>query len=246
MVTTVYQDLPWGKIRREWESTQISLAGLSRKYRIRSGTTLERRCKAEKWTRDVGADQQGAGTYQPNMPAPGTEVARLGGPAVPLTADDPLDAERLLTGRTLAQAEANQRHTQVALATAIQLAGLRLLQRFLGVVQPPSDNEAGEALALGNLQRLIRVNPDRETLANLGLAACKMIEMGVTLEKRALAMEVKASPAPAEAYNSKQAMAMLERMDPETALRMRAWAVRIQQEQRQAQIDQAKQVNESR
>jgi hypothetical protein len=35
-------------------------------------------------------------------------------------------------------------------------------------------------------------------------------------------------------------------MDPETALRMRAWAVRIQQEQRQAQIDQAKQVNESR
>jgi len=134
----------------------------------------------------------------------------------------------------------------VALATAIQLAGLGLLQRFLGVVQPPSDNEAGEALALGNLQRLIRVNPDRETLANLGLAACKMIEMGVTLEKRALAMEVKASPAPAEAYNSKQAMAMLERMDPETALRMRAWAVRIQQEQRQAQIDQAKQVNESR
>lgn len=213
MAALVYRDLPWGKIRREWENTGTTLAALARKHGIRSTTTLERKRVAEQWSR----------------------VLTIEGDLAPSAAEDRLDAGQV--GCLPDPRAPNPSLTQAELAVEMQMTGLLLLRRLQGVLQPPSDDEAAEAVMLGNLQRLIRVNPERETLAGLLAAACKTVEMGLAIERRALADA--ANKPPPEAAPWKSGAELLKGMDVETALKLRACAVKIQNEKRQAEIDAA-------
>jgi hypothetical protein len=219
MAVSVYQDCPWGKIRREWEDTSISLAALARKYGIRSVTTLERKRAAEQWSRVLTID----GHVVPSAAA-----------APPLVGE----AERLPD-----QGVPNQQLTPEAIAVEVQRTGLLLLRRIQGVLPPPSDDPNDEALTVGNLQRLIRVNPERETLSGLLAAAVKTIETGMAMERRARA-DAAAQLAAAGGGGSdeslaQRAVALIETMDVETAEKMRAWAVTVQHQQREARIAEA-------
>ena len=58
MASIIYSELPWGQIRREWETTSISIAALARKYNVRSATTLERKRVTEQWSRALMIEGQ--------------------------------------------------------------------------------------------------------------------------------------------------------------------------------------------
>jgi hypothetical protein len=132
-----------------------------------------------------------------------------------------------------------------ALGIQVQETGSLLLGCVWGVLQPPSDDEAAEAVMLGNLQCLTRVNPERDSLAGLLTAATKAIELGVVMERRALAAEVASKPASGSlgtpaGSGSDLAREILQGMDPETVERLRAWALEVQRKQREAQLAAAK------
>jgi hypothetical protein len=131
-------------------------------------------------------------------------------------------------------------------AIQVQETGSLVLERLRGVLQPPSDDEtADEAVILANLRHLIRVNPERETLAGLLTAATKAVELGVTMERRAIAADAASQPAsgtlatPAGSGGN-LAREILQRMDPETVERVRACALEVQRKQRETQIAAAK------
>jgi hypothetical protein len=91
--------------------------------------------------------------------------------------DDPPDVSDALAlvTRHLTPAEATQNRAQreLALARLVQRTSLLVLERMEQVLQRPGrpggaefdEDPIGEAVLVANLQRLIRVNPDRKTLA---------------------------------------------------------------------------------
>jgi hypothetical protein len=122
-----------------------------------------------------------------------------------------------------------------------------VLERIGQVLQRPGppggtefdDDPIGEAVLVANLQRLIRVNPDRETLANLLSTAVKGVESGIAMERRALAPDetgkLAGVPTAGESGGgSRLAREFLRQMDDETMEKMRAWALEVQRQQRQA------------
>jgi hypothetical protein len=185
------------------------------------------------------------------------EAASCSVPAQPPPLTDPdavgqADVLRLVTPGNLADAQAAVQRQQLALAAEVQLTGLLLMRRLQGVLQPPvapdQADEPKEALMLGNLQRLIRVNPDRETLAGLVTTATKTIEAGTAMARKALAMDLPggttkpgadqpvADPAAAAEATSRNRIALLNSMTPEMAEKMREWAEKVQRERREARI----------
>lgn len=50
-----YKDLPWAQIRADWETTDISLNGLTRRYAISSDATIRKRIATEGWVKNVDA-----------------------------------------------------------------------------------------------------------------------------------------------------------------------------------------------
>jgi hypothetical protein len=173
---------------------------------------------------------------------PSAPVPPRDGAAMPEnTAASELDAEMLLAPRHLGHAIATSRQRGVALALVLQRVGLLMLNRVEGVLQPPGENAEGEALVLGDLQRLIRVNPERETLSGLVATAGKALELGATLERRAIAADATNKPAsgipgiPIE-LGSNMAREILQRMDPDAVERVHAWALEMQRKQREAQV----------
>jgi hypothetical protein len=274
---TTPRDLPWGEIRRQWETSEISVKALARQHGIASKTTVLRRLTDEGWKRDAdvvearqafadsildagaieGTAEDGAVRtivagwkprgYRPPDPREAASQPKPGAlrTAVAVQADG-MDAESLVAC-SLERRRETSFARQMALACVAQDTGLLLLRRVQGVLQPPcgDGDDAADAAALGNLQRLIRINPDRETLAGLVTTGTKAIELGVALERRALAGDGSVKPAPGSEAPASLApkgggMELLKRMDVDTALKMRAWAVQIQNERRQAEIDAAK------
>jgi hypothetical protein len=140
---------------------------------------------------------------------------------------------------------------QMAAAAVIQETSLLLLRRLAGVLQPPDydiaaagDGQERDMEALGNLQRLIRINPDRETLAGLVSAGAKAYEVGIAMERRAVA-DAEVKPADGEkeraaAQIQQNGLDMLKLLDVSTAEKLRTWAMQIQRERREAEIAAAK------
>ncbi|HYZ20539.1 MAG TPA: hypothetical protein VE690_00140 [Rhodopila sp.] len=234
---------PWERIRREWESTPISTAKLARRYGIRSATTIDRKRVAEGWMRDADRPM-------------GSDEPRLGGSPLQtddgegqahrvLTDTDRLDAGRIFAPRTLADVVSNQLHTQLALAIEVQRVGLLLLERVEAVLQPPSNDPVTEAEVLANVQRLIRVNPDRDTLANLLSTAAKTIDLGCTMERRALeTAQAPQNTAPRElSPGSKQLIRDAIDAGADYAERLRQLALEIQAVTRQREIEAIQQVH---
>lgn len=264
-IPTTNRDRPWAEIRRAWETSEISMAALGSKYGISSVTTLKRRRTDEGWKRDadvVAAKQSLADVISDAAALPGVAEAADG--SVP--AREPVAMRRAHVDRDfadcagLASAEHLVNHTplarlretsferQMALARVVQETSLLLLRRVAGVLQPPSfDLDGGgqeqDMEALGNLQRLIRINPDRETLSGLVAAASKSLEMGIAMERRAVADAVVKPAAggdtPADQVQ-RNGLDMLKLMDVATAEKMRTWAMQIQRERREAEIAAAK------
>ena len=119
MVSIIYSELPWGQIRREWETTSISIAALARKYNVRSATTLERKRVAEQWSRALMIE----GQVVPFTPGDRPSAARER-PCPP----DQAALHPLLTPQTVA--------AEVLMTGVL---GLRCLQ---AVLQPPEDAQA--------------------------------------------------------------------------------------------------------
>jgi hypothetical protein len=254
---TVNSALPWEAIRREWETTEITLAALARAHGLSSPTTLARRRVSEGWIRDADAIEarrsladvfSDATAIEGVAEAPDSKShkATVWQPPERRRPDETseLDAEVLLDRRNFSEVLATKSQRDVALALEVQRAGLLLLRRVTGVLQPPGNDEAAETEMLGNLQRLIRVNPDRETLAGLVAAAGKTIDLGQMMERRAIAIDAigkltSGTAEPGAGSIVKGAMELLHTMDSATAARMRAWAIDVQRERRQAQIDKA-------
>jgi hypothetical protein len=248
---TINRDLPWEAIRRDWQTSSISMVSLARKYGVASTTTLTRRVVSEGWKRDADLIEANpsAGQSAVALRTPLDRPANMREPPAPPDGSAPvdaavaneLDAELLLAQHDLAQAVATNARRHVALAVEVQRTGLLLLRRLQGVLRPLGDDAAAEALMLGNLQRLIRVNPDRETLVGLIAAAGKTIDLGLSMERRAivanaaskLAPETTEAMAASMAASAKEAM---KRLTPESAERLRQWAIDVQREQREAQI----------
>jgi hypothetical protein len=264
---TVNRDLPWAAIRREWETSPIDMTALARKYGVASTTTLTRRRVSEGWKRDpaaVEARQALADVISDAMAIEGTAAPATGkqfaatlwkpreerplesgdfrsAPVPPRPEDaaaSELDAEMLRAQRDLSHAMATRSQRGVALAIVVQRMGLHLAQRVDGVLQPPSEGGEDDASVLGDLQRLIRVNPDRETLASLATVAGKTIDLGQAMERRALA---DAASRPAVSDPSAEAIdgdmtAIINRVDTATAWKLRMIMLEIQQEQRATQI----------
>lgn len=236
MVTPVYRDLPWTKIRSEWENTSISITALARKYGIRSATTLDRKRAAEQWSRTIplDAEMEGAAGRWPTALVPRAAVAASHRNA---------GVDQQDTHETLARPDQADgwSYSPLMLAREVQRTGLLLLQRVQGVLQPPGDDAADEARMLGNLQRLIRVNPERETLAGLITAASKAIDMGLAAERRAMTADATTQPdagasgVPDETSRT-LAQEMLQRADPAIVVRLRDWALDAQRSRRAAQV----------
>lgn len=132
------------------------------------------------------------------------------------------------------EALAGKIERELAEAREVQVAALLMLQRIRAVLQlPPDDPEdpADEARTLANLRRLIRINPDRDTLSKLMTTASKALE---AMERRALTPAVigKALLAPEQPAGARIAEEFLSKMDVPTTLKLRQWALEVQQEQR--------------
>ena len=131
-----------------------------------------------------------------------------------------------------------QRHVQQA--HKIQDCGLLLLQRISGVLQAPGVDEASEAteaMVLGDLRRLIRVNPERETLASLLTTAAKTIDLGQAMERRAVTAEaasrVASDAAETPAGRSETLAGMLiPQMDMKMVEELRIMALEVKQTKR--------------
>jgi hypothetical protein len=160
-------------------------------------------------------------------------------------------AEQLVNHTPLEQMRETSFARQMALAGVVQETSLLLLRRLAGVLQPPSDemdNARGgqeqDREALGNLQRLIRINPDRETLMGLVTAGITSLERGIAMERRAVADAVVKPAAGGDEMRAAQvqrnSLDLLKRMDLPTAEKMRALVMEIQQERREAAIAAAK------
>jgi hypothetical protein len=156
-------------------------------------------------------------------------------------------AEQLVNHTPLERVRETSFARQMALARVVQGTSVLLLRRLAGVLQPPSDEmddasggQEQDMEALGNLQRLIRINPDRETLAGLVTAGIKSLERGIAMERRAIA-DVVVKPAAGgdevrAAQVQRNGLDILKRMDLATAKKMRAWVMEIQHERREAEI----------
>jgi hypothetical protein len=242
--------------RAEAEGWQKNLEAIAERNRL-ADAVLDRTAEPATLDEALAAPpympppQPASGHRQPAMQVPVDLVP------VDLVPADPegvgyADVQRLLIVAELAEQQAAVRRQQLALAAEVQLTGLLLLRRIQGVLQPPvAPDQAGgpeEELMLGNLQRLIRVNPDKETLAGLVGVAAKTIEAGVGMARKALAMDLPggmakpgaaqavANPAPSADATSRNRIALLNSMTPEMAEKMRDWALKVQQERREAQI----------
>jgi hypothetical protein len=260
---TVNRHLPWEAIRRDWETTAINMVALAHKYGVASTTTLTRRRGAESWKRgaDVCETQPGAddGDFQnrqatsggQSAAAPRTSADRSADrteppPSKPRDGSAPVDPTVAHGRDTALSPTQNHFGRAAALGIQVQETASLVLERVRGVLRPPSgDAAADEAVIQANLQQLIRVNPERETLAGLLTAGTKAVDLGVTMERRALAAEVASKPAPGSlgtpaGSGSNLAREILQGMDPETVERMRAWALEVQRKQREAQITAAK------
>jgi hypothetical protein len=156
-------------------------------------------------------------------------------------------AEQLVNHTPLERVRETSFARQTALAWVAQDTSALLLRRIAGVLQPPSDEmddarggQEQDMEALGNLQRLIRINPDRETLAGLVAAGIKSLELGIAMERRAVADVVVKPAAGGDEMRAAQVQRngpdMLKWMGVETTQKLRAWALEIEEERRAAEI----------
>ena len=225
----------WDLIRREYESTDISIDALSRKYGLASGTSVRRRIASNSWTRNPEAiavyitTREIAGTTPENAPfrvstatkkvrktasahilfseqsedmppSPYTEEAS--GPVADATrapptiyqsgkrAPAPVGVEvgerELQTAGGLARQNIDVIRQQITSGDTIEQTGLDVLikiQQYL-TAEPESD------VMTQAVRRLIGVNPDRETLAQLMMAATSLVKAGTAMKRQALAMDV--------------------------------------------------------
>ena len=262
---SIHHKRPWAEIQREWETTKISLTALAKKHAIPSKTTVWRRRDTEGWVREVDAGDArpargaviadpAATTVKAAASEGGMATARHGRaspppPASGTSADGEIDVSPeafLEAGRPgLAAMRDPIAARHLAIAYVVQETGVMLMRRLQAVLKPPVIDPDGlhdrrdEADMLGNLQRLIRVNPDRETLNGLVGVAGKTIERGLNLEQRALAdMAARPQPKPSDSGKPRMTMRQLtDTMPTETAEHMRAWVVKVQQDQREAEIN---------
>jgi hypothetical protein len=262
---SIHHKLPWAEIQREWETTKISLTALTRKHAIPSKTTMLRRRNTEGWVREVdaGAARPARGaviadpaaiTVKAEASEGGVATARherapRASSASGASADGEADLspEAFLEAGRLELASLRDpiaaRH--LAMAYVVQETGLMLTRRLQAVLKPPVIDPDGrhavsqEAAALSNLQRLIRVNPERETLTGLIRTAGKMLELGLNMERRALAdMAARPQPKPSDSGKPRMTMRqMIDTMPIETVVHLRTWAVKLQQDQREAEIN---------
>ncbi len=257
----IHDKLPWAEIQREWETTTISATALAKKYAIPSKTTMLRRRDTEGWVREVDAGEacpaRGAVIADPaatTVKAQASEdgVATTGHERASADGEIDVSPEGFLEAgrRGLADFHDTLAARHVALARVVQETGVMAMRRLQGVLKAPVIDSEGlhdmgdrareggdEADVLGNLQRLIRVNPDRDTLSGLLTAAGKAIELGVNMERRAMAdMAARPQPKQGEGKQRMSMRQMIETMPPETAAHLRAWAVKVQQDRREAEI----------
>jgi hypothetical protein len=166
---------------------------------------------------------------------------------------DDLDEQNLIEAHNLGHAQADKIKSQLSVAQEVQLGGLLLLRRLMATLTDPGDlpvdqHHPDEIRVVANIQRVIRINPDKDTLAGLMTAAGRMVELGVRIERRALNMDAvqgNATPEPPPEAG-RQALAhdpllMAGRMGLDSQRLMRQLAEQMVRERREAQIEGARQ-----
>jgi hypothetical protein len=212
MPVRVYNDKAfWQTLRQEWETTDVGFIALARKHGISSVTTVKRRQAKEGWSKDqevIAARRSLANAVLDHTASRATPTRW------PIDRDD----DRSNQGYPAIAPppmRASRRRRSVAMCPVM------MIRRMCPTRWP-----------------WIRVNPDRETLANLLSTAVKGVESGIVMKRRALAPDetgkLAGVPTAGESGGgSRLAREFLRQMDDETTEKMRTWALEVQRQQRQ-------------
>ncbi len=229
-----YQVLPWRQIREQYETTDVSQRALAMQWNIASKTTLTRKITDEGWTRRIAniattlALIQVAEASDPSSVRNG-EAEKIAGDTLRREADATIP----LTARALAAMQSQRVLRQLEFAEQIQEAGRAILRHLLGVLTGEEDKVGG------HIKRLISIGPDGEKLATLMKAAAEAIDRGVTIERRALGMDMIKGQVPNPAGGSldrdtKNAVRTVRKLDVSLGLKLREFMAAVPQEKRKA------------
>lgn len=145
----------------------------------------------------------------------------------------------------LTRVQASRIHKQLGIADEVQQVGLRILRTISRMFEPSNGDPELEAEVQQAVVRLIRVNADRETLAGLVKAASDVVHKGITIERVALGMDIPArqlgGPVPEmpPSVTDKPAIGLIQKLDYDTAKKLRDLAVEMKREQDRRRTGQA-------
>jgi hypothetical protein len=149
--------------------------------------------------------------------------------------------ERLL--RTVTEAEdalAIKSRRELIVARTMQLSGVLVHESIQALLTSGTNPNPAleEARMVRYLQRLIRLNPDRDSLAGLLTAASKCMDMGVAMERQALAEAAAAKAAQPKSNEDSYSLIreFISKLDVETAMKMRQFVLEVQAKRREAEI----------
>jgi hypothetical protein len=229
-----YQALPWRQIREQYETTDVSQRALAMQWNIASKTTLTRKITDEGWTRRIAhiattlALLQVAEASDPS-PVRNDEAEKIDGDTI-LRRE--ADAATPLTARALAAVQSQRVLRQLEFAEKIQEAGRAILRHLLGVLTGEED-KVGE-----HIKRLLAICPNGEKLATLVKSAAEAIDRAVTIERRALGMDMIKGTVPDPAGGSldsctDNAIRTVRKMDLSLGLRLREFTAAVAEEKRE-------------
>jgi hypothetical protein len=140
-----------------------------------------------------GADGQKGGAH--TTPKGVTSTANPGSgpkpyPGVGLVAGDLADLAPLDLGQGLFKIQAKALRKQAAVGDVAIATGMVMMRNIETLTDQSLTEEKDSAVLAGAARRLMGVNPKRETLAGLAMAAMRLIKTGVALQREALGMDL--------------------------------------------------------
>ena len=205
-------DKMWAEMRREFESTEIGIRELARKYGIRSHTTVLRHVNDEDWRKQpaeiaaniategvidtllAASSVAKSGSAAPLQGPPGnikdtdgssdSSNKRTGFEAGPLAVANQSGAGR--AGRRMALVQQEQLLKEIRVADQVLDVSTRMLTMLMEVMQEEDLLRANQIVS-----RFSAIGGKTESFSGLVRAATAALEKGVTMRRRALNMEGK-------------------------------------------------------
>ena len=207
----------WQQIREEYETTDATVDGLARKHGLKSANSIRRKIQSDGWkrnqeaiaahvtTRTIGeaaveegppTRSRGPQTIQKNISAHiRAEEARARTPTIDEAGEDvsppperaaalETEEQEIATARGVAGHNAKVILQQLRSGEEVEGVGLTVL-RAISAYLCASDEDV-----MPLARRLIGLNPDRETMQGLMLAATNLVKSGTAMKRQALAMDV--------------------------------------------------------